>query len=119
MTFTCAEKAFCVLQFAKCESIVIVQHQFRTQYHKDPPTDKPIRTWTTILNRLAVSVLVNEQTGQVCRASQDDSPLLPWPSRSPDLTPCDFFLWSYVEDHVFVPPYASRFSRAATCSRWY
>ena len=26
------------------------------------------------------------------RASRDDSPLLPWPPRSPDLTPCDFFL---------------------------
>ena len=38
------------------------------------------------------------------RVSQDDSPLLPWPPRSPDLTPCDFFLWGYVKDHVFVPP---------------
>ena len=45
MAFTGAEKAFCVLQFAKCESIVIVQRRFRTQYHKDPPTDKQIRTW--------------------------------------------------------------------------
>ena len=42
--FTGVEKEFCVLQFAKCESIVMVQRQFRTQYHKDPPTDKPIRT---------------------------------------------------------------------------
>ena len=48
-------------------------------------------------------MLVNEQTGQVCRASQDDSPVLPWPPRSPDLTPCDFFLWGYVKDHMFVP----------------
>jgi hypothetical protein len=24
------------------------------------------------------------------RASDNDSPLLPWPARSPDLTPCDF-----------------------------
>ena len=23
----------------------MVQRRFRTQYHKDPPTDKPIRTW--------------------------------------------------------------------------
>jgi len=23
---------------------------------------------------------------------------------SPDATPCDFFLWSYVKDQVFVPP---------------
>ena len=45
MAFTGAEKAFCVLQFAKCETIVMVQRRFRTQYHIDPPADKPIRTW--------------------------------------------------------------------------
>jgi len=27
-----------------------------------------------------------------------------WPPRSPDLTPCDFFLWGLVKDTVFVPP---------------
>jgi len=26
------------------------------------------------------------------------------PSRSPDATPCDFFLWGYVKDQVYVPP---------------
>jgi hypothetical protein len=30
--------------------------------------------------------------------------LLPWPPRSPDLTPCDFFLWGVVKDSVHVPP---------------
>ena len=24
-----------------------------------------------------------------------------WPARSPDLTPCDFFLWKYLKDIVF------------------
>lgn len=24
-----------------------------------------------------------------------------WPARSPDLTPCDFFLWGYIKDYVF------------------
>ena len=24
--------------------------------------------------------------------------------RSPDVTPCDFFLWGYVKDQVYVPP---------------
>ena len=37
------------------------------------------------------------------RASHNDSPLLPWPPRSPDLTPCDFFLWGYIKDRVYVP----------------
>ena len=27
-----------------------------------------------------------------------------WLARSPDLTPCDYFLWGYVKDKVFVPP---------------
>jgi len=25
----------------------------------------------------------------------------PWPSRSPDITPLDFFLWGYVKETVF------------------
>ena len=24
-----------------------------------------------------------------------------WPARSPDLTPCDLFLWEYLKDIVF------------------
>ena len=27
-----------------------------------------------------------------------------WPPRSPDLTPCDYFLWGYVKSKVFVSP---------------
>ena len=30
-----------------------------------------------------------------------------WPPRSPDLTPCDCFLWGYVKSRVFVSPPAS------------
>ena len=26
------------------------------------------------------------------------------PPHSPDATPCDFFLWGYVKDQVYVPP---------------
>jgi hypothetical protein len=33
--------------------------------------------------------------------------LLRWPPRSPDLTPCDSFLWGYIKDCVFVPPLAN------------
>ena len=29
--------------------------------------------------------------------------LLLWPPRSPDLTPCDFFLWGYVKDNAYKP----------------
>jgi hypothetical protein len=38
------------------------------------------------------------------RAFGNDQPLTLWPPRSPDITPCDFFLWGYVKDGVFVPP---------------
>lgn len=38
------------------------------------------------------------------RASQGDQQLIHWPPRSPDLTPCDFFMWGFVKDHVYVPP---------------
>ncbi|GBN67698.1 hypothetical protein AVEN_30854-1 [Araneus ventricosus] len=38
------------------------------------------------------------------RAGLDDVLLLPWAPRSPDLAPCDFFLWGNVEAKVYVPP---------------
>jgi len=30
--------------------------------------------------------------------------LTPCHTRSPHATPCDFFLWGYVKDQVYVPP---------------
>jgi hypothetical protein len=33
---------------------------------------------------------------------------LPWPPRSPDLTPLDFFLWGFVKDRVYVPSLPAR-----------
>jgi len=38
------------------------------------------------------------------RAVNNDHHLLLWPPRSPDLTPCDFFLWGYVKDSAYKPP---------------
>ena len=38
------------------------------------------------------------------RTGKEDDALMRWPPRSPDLTPCDFFLWGFVKDTVFVPP---------------
>jgi len=35
---------------------------------------------------------------------RDEQMLLVWPPRSPEATPCDFFLWGYVKDQVYVPP---------------
>jgi hypothetical protein len=30
--------------------------------------------------------------------------LTTWPPRSPDAIPCNFFVWGYVKDQVYVPP---------------
>ncbi|KAJ4438613.1 hypothetical protein ANN_14560 [Periplaneta americana] len=38
------------------------------------------------------------------RMGNQDLALHFWPPRSPDLTPCDFFLWGYVKEAVYVPP---------------
>jgi len=35
----------------------------------------------------------------VCRVTKS-----PWSAWSPKLTPCDYLLWGYVKDKVFVPP---------------
>lgn len=38
------------------------------------------------------------------RIGNEDLALHFWPPRSPDLTPCDYFLWGYVKESVYVPP---------------
>ena len=38
------------------------------------------------------------------RCSARDQCLMPWPPRSQDVTPLDFFLWGYVKDSVYVLP---------------
>jgi hypothetical protein len=45
MAFSGVKKSVYVLQFAKTESIITVQHGFRTKYHTEPPTNKTIREW--------------------------------------------------------------------------
>jgi hypothetical protein len=45
MAFSGEQKDFCVLQFAKTQSIVTVQRGFRTKYRTEPPTDKTVRDW--------------------------------------------------------------------------
>jgi hypothetical protein len=37
------------------------------------------------------------------RTSNEDSALIPWSPRSPDLTPCDFLLSGCIIDKVYVP----------------
>ncbi|XP_068083439.1 uncharacterized protein [Anabrus simplex] len=53
-----------------------------------------------------VRVFLNQELPQrwMGCGTEGDLMLLPFPPRSPDLTPCDFFLWGYVKYQVFVPP---------------
>ena len=48
-----------------------------------------------------LSYLMYRVTRNDCRG---DQMLLAWPPCSPRATPCDFFLWGYVKDQVYVPP---------------
>jgi hypothetical protein len=38
------------------------------------------------------------------RSADQNMALKRWPSRSPVLTPCDFFLWGCIKDKSFGPP---------------
>ena len=55
---------------------------------------------------LAVCNFLNERLPNrwIGRAGQSDQVFFKWPPRSPDITVCDFFLWGYVKDRVYVSP---------------
>jgi len=40
----------------------------------------------------------------VGRAGDTNNTFCTWSPRSPDLTVCDFFLWGFFKDNVYVPP---------------
>jgi hypothetical protein len=48
---TRAEKAFCVHEYARTQSIVTVQRCFRTKFGKDPPVKNSIKQWYEKLQR--------------------------------------------------------------------
>jgi hypothetical protein len=52
---------------------------------------------------------------QLVRAGQNDHMFCKWPLRSPDLTVCDFFLWGYVKDRVYVPPLPTTVDELQEC----
>ena len=62
-----------------------------------PPRPHFHRNVRGLLNRFL-------QQRWIGRAAKVDNHLLPWRPCSPDLTPCDFFLWEFVKDSVYVPP---------------
>jgi hypothetical protein len=46
------------------------------------------------------ATLPNRWSGRAGAANEE---WMKWPPRFPDLTPCDFFLWGYAKEQVFVP----------------
>lgn len=48
--------------------------------------------------RVSVDVLHETFPGRLISRNGD----VPWPPRSPDLAPCDFFLWGYLKSKVYV-----------------
>jgi hypothetical protein len=62
----------------------------------------PAVRFSCLLRVLLNRVLPQRWIGRA--AANGDKNLFPWPPRSPDLTPCDFYLWGFVKDSVYVPP---------------
>ena len=71
------------------------RHDYLFQQDGAPPH------WYLAVLTFVKEHLPNRWTG---RAGQNDQVFCKWPPKSPDLTVCDFFLWSYVKDGVYVPP---------------
>ena len=46
----------------------------------------------------------NLQQRWIGRGGVEDNNI-PWPARSPDLTPMDFFLWGFIKSKVYVKEY--------------
>jgi len=62
-------KAFCVLRFSKCESMITVKRDFRRRYGIDAPTTQSIRQWYKQF----------EETGCLCKGKSTG-----WPRVSDD-----------------------------------
>jgi hypothetical protein len=50
------EKSFCVLEYHTSNSVITVQRAFRSEYAKDPPTDKTIRARQGSLQQWSISM---------------------------------------------------------------
>lgn len=52
---------------------------------------------TAHTSRISISVLRENFPGRLISNRGD----IPWPARSPDLAPCDYFLWGYLKSKVY------------------
>ena len=60
--------------------------------------------WNGPIVATAISRKKRKSGRWVGRTAATDNTFCTWPPRSPDLTACDFFLWGFVTDNVYVPP---------------
>ena len=58
------QKAFCVLRFEKCESVITVQRDFRRKFNIEPPTAQSIRRWHKTF----------QETGCLCKGKSSGRP---------------------------------------------
>ncbi|GFW11404.1 uncharacterized protein TNCV_3809231 [Trichonephila clavipes] len=49
-----------------------------------------------------LNIIVPDQW--ICRKGSHDKACFEWSSRSLDLTSCDFYLWGFIKNSVYVPP---------------
>ncbi|GBN59764.1 hypothetical protein AVEN_10557-1 [Araneus ventricosus] len=58
------QKAFCVLVFNKCHSVITVQRKFCQRYNQEPPNANNIRRWHRMF----------EETGCLCKGETSGRP---------------------------------------------
>lgn len=73
------------------------------RYLEDALDDLPLRCWfqqdgAPAHNSRDVRQYLSERFERKCIGTYSETP---WPARSPDLTPLDFFLWGYIKNEVF------------------
>ena len=64
MAATVVEKAFCVLELAKTNSVTLVQRHFRRRYSKSLPTRQSIYDWSKKF----------QETGCLCKGKSSGRP---------------------------------------------
>ena len=76
-------------------------HQLQDQLNFIWQQDGAPPHWHNLLRDWLNDIITDLWIG---RHGPDDRIYLQWPHRSPDCTPCDFFLWGFVKDKVYMPP---------------
>ena len=65
---------------------------------KNSQLNKEPKSWNFILNFIDQLFSPKEHGHRIISRNSEIS----WPSRSPDLTPPDYFLWGYIKERVYI-----------------